>query len=153
MSEGRRDIPGTRRLRVSARGNRWATVTLGVPRREGRDWACSFRISGLGERVVDDAYGVDAIQAVQVALDGIRAALEGTGQTFSWLGLRGETGFPRFVPHSLGLEFAERINRFMDRETNRFVRSAERKSKTPRSGRASQNGNRTRGGTRSGSRA
>lgn len=59
------------------------TVVLGIPRRmTGGDWKCPFRITG---HRVHYGYGVDAIQALTTALEGIRVRLEASGQELTWL--------------------------------------------------------------------
>src|SRR2546425_2145438 len=124
-------IIGVRRL--SRAGSRKAlTVTLGKPRRmrDGEDWECPFRIEGLGSRSrgIQYGYGVDAIQALTTALEGIRVTLEERGKPLSWIGGGpGDAGFERPVPSSLGPEFAQRLNRMLDHEFAQFVRIQERR--------------------------
>ena len=119
------EIIGERQLnRVGAR-SKDLTVTLGKPRR-GKDgeWECPFRITGLG---IQCGYGVDGIQALTTALDGIRVMLERSAQRFSWLGGEpGYTGFDRFVTTSLGEKFNKRLNLIIDREIAKFVYLLER---------------------------
>jgi hypothetical protein len=96
--------------------------------KSGEDWECPFRIAGLGGRVVEYGYGVDAIQALTTALEGIRVALERSGKRLSWIGGNpGDAGFERPVPSALGLHFSRRLNRMIDREVARFVRVQERR--------------------------
>ncbi len=102
------------------------TVTLGNPRkRKDDDWECPFHITG---RAIQHGYGVDAIQALTTALEGIRVILEQGGQQYSWLG--GDyTGFDRLVTSSFGTKFTARLNRIIDREIERFVNGLERAHK------------------------
>lgn len=124
-------IIGVRRL-SRAGSQKGPTVILGKPRRmrDGEDWECPFRIEGLGSRSrgIQYGYGVDAIQALTTALEGIRVTFEQSGKRLSWIGGRpGDPGFERPVPTSLGLEFSRRLNRIIDREIARFVRIQERR--------------------------
>ena len=98
-------------------------VTLGTPRRkESNDWECPFHITG---QRVQYGYGVDAIQALTTALDGIWVMLKKSGHEFSWLG--GDyTGFDRLVTSSFGTKFTTRLNRIIDREIEHFVNGRER---------------------------
>ena len=127
-------VIGVRRL--SRPGCHRVTVTLGKPRRmkDGEDWECPFRIDGLRSRRILYGYGVDAIQALTTALEGIRVTLEQNGKRLSWIsGIPGDAGFERPVPRGLGLEFSRRLNRMVDREIARFVRAQERRhAKRPR---------------------
>lgn len=115
------EIIGERQLhRNNGPRRRITTVTLGKPqRKQDGDWGCAFRITGLG---IQYGYGVDALQALATALEGIRVILERSGQQFSWLGGEiGYTGFDRLVPSSLGAKFNARLNQKIDREIAQFV--------------------------------
>lgn len=121
------EILGERKLhRKVGKKNVAAIVTLGTPRRkQNGDWECLFHVTGQG---VQRGYGVDAIQALSTALEGIRVMLERSGQQFSWLG--GEyTGFDRLVTTSFGAKFNARLNRIIDREFARLVKDLERAHK------------------------
>jgi hypothetical protein len=73
-------------------------VVVGVPRPhpEG-DFYCPWRIRGLADGKVRSAYGIDAIQAMWLALHMIGAYLytsdEGRARRLSWLG-EADLGFP-----------------------------------------------------------
>jgi len=96
--------------------------------KSGKDWECPFRIGGLGTRGIQYGYGVDAIQALTSALEGIRVTLERSGKRLSWIGGNpGDPGFERPVPSALGLKFSQRLNRMIDREVAQFVRVQERR--------------------------
>jgi hypothetical protein len=105
------------------------TVTLGKPREmQGEDWECPFQITGLRARGIEFGHGVDAIQALTTALEGIRIRLEQSGQRLSWVGGQpGDPGFERPVTTSFGPGFSKRVNRMVDREITRFVRALERR--------------------------
>lgn len=120
-------IIGVRRLYRDESPHEVVTVTLGKPRRmvKGPDWECPFRISGLGVRGVQYGFGVDAIQAMTTALEGIRVTLEQSGQRLSWVGGPDDTGFERLVATSFGPQFTRRLNSMIDREIARFVRILE----------------------------
>lgn len=115
---------------LSDAGSRKVTVSLGKPRRmkRGEDWECPFQIKGLGGSAAKYGYGVDAIQALTTALEGIRVTLERSGKRLSWIGGNpGDPGFERPVPSALGVDFSRRLNRIIDREVARFVRVQERR--------------------------
>ena len=53
------------------------TVVLGAPRRvEADHWLCPFRIQGIVESDIEYGYGVDAVQALLLALAGVRYFLD-----------------------------------------------------------------------------
>jgi hypothetical protein len=99
-----------------------------MPRRAGRDWRVPFQIGAAARSEILYGYGVDAIQALSNALEGIRVTLTKSGQHLTWEGGRpGDTGFPRVVPDIGFPQLRQRIEQLMDREVERFVRALERK--------------------------
>jgi hypothetical protein len=116
-----REVLGERILQGPATfRHRTVTVTLGSPRRrKDGDWECPFRITGVR---VQYGYGVDSIQALTTALEGIRVTLERSGKQLTWLGGEtGYTGFDRFVTTSFGAKFTEHLNRTIDKEIVKYV--------------------------------
>lgn len=69
------------------------------------DFRCTFRISGLSRERASHAYGVDAVQAINLALIKIHAILSSSGEyqqgRLTWLG--GEDG-------DLGLPIADGVS-------------------------------------------
>lgn len=66
-------------------------VRLGRPRideRPGGDWACSIEFAGLGDDEIEEAYGVDGVQALRLAMQlaSIRLASEAASFELTWLG-------------------------------------------------------------------
>ena len=117
-------------------------VSVGTPRpgTNGAEWECPFRIHGAGLSRVEFGYGVDSMQALTTALDGIRALLDESGLALGWrLGpgrpyvWDGETGFTRSIPIALGPTVRRRLERLVDvqlqREVQRLERRSTRKSK------------------------
>ena len=121
------------------------TVSLGTPRpmKDHPDWECPFRLRGLGINQVQLGYGVDGIQAVTNALQGIRYALDrletrlvlDIGTTAQWKAtparwkkahLEFGTGFHRFIPIGLGA-FSGRLERLVDREMADFLKVLKRR--------------------------
>ncbi|MPV85304.1 DUF6968 family protein [Ostreibacterium oceani] len=71
------------------------TVTIGQPEivadnaadsiaDSDKDWSCPFTITGFATDIDGQAYGVDALQAVQLVSSAIRQALEKTNETLYW---------------------------------------------------------------------
>ena len=107
------------------------TVRIGRPEHlSASEYICAFQLDGLGESSLQYAHGIDAFQALIMALDGIRATIEKSGRNFTWQG--GEKkghGFPRCVPAFYGLNFSKHIDQLLDREINRFAKETEKKKK------------------------
>ena len=61
-------------------------VSLGAPRpgTDDADWECPFRIHGAGISRVEFGYGIDSMQALTTALDGIRVLLDESGLALGW---------------------------------------------------------------------
>jgi hypothetical protein len=133
MKQKVRDVIGERRLVFRDAPRKKLVVTLGSPRRmKGhQDWECPFRIKGPGVARLEFGYGVDALQALMTALEGIRFVLDEIGKPLAWSGvLPDHTGFQRFIPISPGPAFSARLERLVDRELNRHIRQLERRHKT-----------------------
>jgi hypothetical protein len=76
-------------------------VKLGKPQPTPgeNDWCCTTQIIGIGNERVDATYGIDAFQALQLAMKWIGASLsrlnELSGNKLRWEGDEtGEFGFP-----------------------------------------------------------
>ena len=102
-------------------------MSLGQPRpdkRPGGDWECPFRIRGRGVSVVEFGYGVDSMQALTTALEGIRVLLDGKFGSFVWEEggvLVDHSGIQRQIPLPGGA-VTRRLERLIDRELNRHLR-------------------------------
>jgi hypothetical protein len=86
-----------------------ATVEIGQPRktRGHDDYFCSYRITGVGDDTVRAAFGVDAVQAMQLVSKAIGAQLF-RHPDLNWLGMK-ENGFPA-ADKSLPMEWARAID-------------------------------------------
>lgn len=136
-------IVATRRL---ARGSkqRPVLVRLGKPRhRRTGEWACPYRIQGVGSGRTRQVFGEDAVQALQLALEAIRLELEPFRHELTCFGGEpGELFFPRYVPYSFGQRFADRLGALLDdelrREARRIRERARRRSKRRKRSRESR---------------
>lgn len=84
--------------------SRAVTVRIGQPRPDpepGGDWACATQIEGLGDDAVTDAYGVDSMQALQLAMQllAIRLKNDAPELQLTWLGAN-DLGFRLSLPES-----------------------------------------------------
>lgn len=132
VTKGFGAVIAERTLVVGDRGTRTVVVSLGTPRPSdlGEDeWECPFRIKGAGLAIVEFGRGVDAMQALITALQGIRYFLDKTGLALSWDGLPVHIAFPRSLPPSLHPTFTRRLERLVDRELARHVRALKARHK------------------------
>ena len=107
-------------------------VRLGRPKKDriGNDYTCPFVIEGLGEGTVQQASGVDSMQALQFAMQAIRKTLLPHAKQLRWVGSEpGGLGFPMAIPEIFGVEFSQRLEGMVQRATDRFGRSLERSSR------------------------
>jgi hypothetical protein len=114
-------VIGERQLATGGVRPKRVTVSLGMPRlpRGEQDWECPFRITGAGMRVLECGYGVDAIQAIQTALGGIRYFLEKSGKPFEWFDLPVDVAFPKSIPSYGDERLTKRLETLIDRELKR----------------------------------
>jgi hypothetical protein len=82
------------------------------------EWQCGFRV---GERV-EYASGVDALQALQLAINGIRYRLNELPPIRWESGTEmGDIGLEPLVPHGFGLAWSRHIGQVIERELVAFV--------------------------------
>lgn len=102
-------------------------IILGAPRRSSTDWECRFSIQGLEGGGVQTIAGSDSFQALLLAVQAIRARLEGTGRRFLWM--PGDpafgSGIPLELPLGLGESFERRVKRFIQREVKGWAQRLE----------------------------
>ena len=133
---------GQRKLSTRGTAPKAVTVSLGTPRlpKGETDWECPFRITGGGIRVHERSYGVDAIQALQNALGGIRSFLDTSGQSFEWFDLPMDAAFPKPIPSYGDERLTKRLEKLIDRELERNLTRLRRlhqrkRARQPSSGR------------------
>jgi hypothetical protein len=99
-------------------------VSFEEPQRDPRgDWRCRFLIKGLGKPQIHSAGGVDSLQALLLAVEGARVALDKTGSRFTWLETNPDkagSGIPRFIPTHQGPRFEARVHLAIERESKRY---------------------------------
>jgi hypothetical protein len=109
------------------------TVQLGRPRRRRTgEFDCPYRVRGLGRGKIGRALGEDSVQALQLAFEAVRLELEPHAAILTWYGQPGETGFPQYVPYSLGGRFRMRLEAMVNREIEREARRLEHRSQARR---------------------
>ena len=129
MLLGRDSVIASRQLQTADRKRTKVVVRLAQPQQESSgNWVCRFEITGLGRHRVNAGHGVDAFQALQQALEGIRLMLDETGRKLSFLDM-GTHFFPKYVPQYFGPKFERKLNLHVEREILRFAKDLERRHK------------------------
>ncbi|WP_425163013.1 DUF6968 family protein [Candidatus Binatus sp.] len=108
-------------------------VSIGLPRpdpRKGGDWECPFLIEGVGKSEVQKAFGVDSLQALMIAIQGIRVGLEQSGRNLFWLDSEIGADIPLTVPTTWGKQLVDRVRLAIERETVRVWRAKIKTSRT-----------------------
>jgi hypothetical protein len=103
-------------------------VRIRKPRRDSktRDHWCTFDVSGLGEARGFKVWGVDALQALQLAIRAAGELLREEGGGLTWCG-DSDLGFPKVYPAFLSPTAQSRIERQIDRELERERRPSRKK--------------------------
>ena len=83
------------------------------------DFRCAFRVKGWNRGETAHAGGVDELQALINALEGIATQLRESGRALSWLG--GDPGVRREVPIFLVPEFAHEIESIIEAKIESFI--------------------------------
>jgi hypothetical protein len=109
-------------------GQKTIRARLGFPRsiEDGREWACSFQITGWKNSKIRVAHGVDALQALLNAAAAIRKSLDSVKGIHSG-NEPYEFVFPRVIPVSYGLEFHRHLCNILDEEISKKEQQLSRK--------------------------
>ena len=95
---------------------------------DGWDWACPFRVDGLGEPITGQAHGIDALQALQLVSAAIRGALEHAGVPLRWHDADfWQAGFPRHVEAFGAPELEDVLLTQMNDATTRWMAARSRR--------------------------
>jgi hypothetical protein len=107
---------------LTAEDGRLATVRIGAPAFvAGQEWQCPIELEFDGVMNEKTSHGEDAIQALILAIELVRVEIKKTGILFTWIGEKGDAGFPRSVPSYFGLAFQNLIEEQIERELNEFI--------------------------------
>jgi len=110
-------------------GAREIIARLGFPRPSEKyagNWACDFQLVGWKYDRLRTAHGIDGLQALTIAAEGIRKALDRKKGV-----IPGDPPyefiFPRYVPISYGLEFHRHLCELLDNEIQKKERQIARR--------------------------
>ena len=116
-----------RRLFSRAGGGR-VIATVYVPVAVSEDeWSCMFDILGLPDPVRSEGRGVDSLQALTVAIGGMRLLLSRSGESLTWDEQEsGDYGIPRYIPRGFGLEIEAHLVAAVEKELALLVAARSR---------------------------
>jgi hypothetical protein len=129
----RQDTIARRSVDLRARKGLGAEIRLGRPKRK-RDgsWRCEYEVKGTPNAYSGFAAGVDSLQALELALFGLRARLALDRGTVRWLGEAAAEGIAQHVPCFLPMTFRTRIARAIEREERRLAAASSARKPTRR---------------------
>lgn len=108
-------------------------LQIGTPHEASwkRDFYCAVRLVRGGNTTLKWAFGVDALQALQLALQLSRVLLQISSPRISWDGgqERGDVGIDKTISSSFGMEFTRGLERSVDEVVLERGRELERQHK------------------------
>jgi hypothetical protein len=98
-------------------------IKVGQPEKvDANEWRCAYSVADK----LNYAHGLDAFQALVMAITGVRIALDNMGSPIRLRGAKtGDHGVPRMVPQALGVAFSRKIEELIDAEVTQFLAKAE----------------------------
>jgi len=118
-----------------------ATIRVRAPARDSRtgNYRCSVEWVHSGEKELFELWGIDSMQALQLAIRAAGDLVNGYGEGLRWSGSDdGYLGFPRTYPEFLPKALLRKLERLIDREIAAHTRKSEaqrkRRSRIPRKG-------------------
>ncbi|ATB44295.1 hypothetical protein CYFUS_009782 [Cystobacter fuscus] len=122
-------------------GGARASIRVRAPARDSRtgNYRCCVEWVHSGKRELFELWGIDSMQALQLALRAAGDLVNGDEEDLRWVGSDdGYLGFPRTYPEFLPKALLRKLERMIDREIAAHARksAAERKQSRARAGRS-----------------
>jgi hypothetical protein len=130
-------VIATRKLRVRGKPERPAELRIGTPRdMKGGDAYCPVQLVGIGDEKVRPIYGVDTVQALQLAMRYLEPLFLRLGDQLRWErqpAIKSLRSDPRALFEGAGLsDFLSRFAELCDDHDARARPRAASRRKTPR---------------------
>ncbi|WP_437992364.1 DUF6968 family protein [Sorangium sp. So ce145] len=113
-----------RRYSVEGQPGREIILKIGRPFEvspPGVDWACPVVFEGLDDGCSKCVYGIDGVQAIQLAMQYARNQLEASGLQLLWMTDEpGDLGLPRPIESTLGVWFQRELEQMVESEQRRM---------------------------------
>lgn len=90
-------VIASRRFRIPRDDRRFAEVRIGLPVADGRNAFCPVQLVGIGDERVHRIYGVDSVQALQLATRMLEVMFLRYGAQLMW---HDQTAHESFNPHA-----------------------------------------------------
>lgn len=152
-------IMAERRFESAGGSGSRASIRVRAPVKDSRtgNYRCSVEWVHAGEKELFDLWGIDSMQALQLAMRAAGHLVNGDAGDLRWVGSDdGYLGFPRTYPEFLPKALLRKLERMIDREIAAHTRKSEaerkrrqRKQDQPRAGRRKPGSGPTLPGARS----
>ena len=109
-----------------------ASIRVRAPARDSRtgNYRCSVEWVHSGEKELFELWGIDSMQALQLAIRAAGELVKGYEGALQWVGgSDGYLGFPRALPEFLPKAFLRKLERMVDRELAAHTRKIEAERK------------------------
>jgi len=109
-----------------------STVRVRAPARDSRtgNYRCSVEWVHSGEKELFELWGIDSMQALQLAIRAAGDLVNGYEERLRWVGSdEGHLGFPRTYPEFLPKALVRKLERMIDREIAAHTRKSEAQRK------------------------
>lgn len=138
-------IMAERRLESPGGAGQRASIRIRAPARDSRtgNYKCSVEWVHSGEKELFELWGIDSMQALQLAIRAAGDLVNGDKGDLRWVGSdEGYLGFPRTYPEFLPKALLRKLDRMIEREIAAHMRKSEaehkRRQRMQTGGRASR---------------
>ncbi len=130
-------IMAERRFEMAGRTGQRATIRVRAPARDSRtgNYRCTVEWVHAGEKELFELWGIDSMQALQLAIRAAGELVNGYERELRWVGSDdGSLGFPKSYPEFLPKALLRKLERMIDREIAAHTRQrdAARKRRQPK---------------------
>lgn len=117
-----------RELTVADNPDRAVLISIGCPAPDpdpSGDWTCSYHVEGILDSGPHVVHGADSLQALLIALEGVRKKLDASGLVLVWNDEEpGNFCIPRMIPYQFGGQLSRDIERYMDERVEELAKAA-----------------------------
>lgn len=128
-------IMAERRFECPDSSGQRAIIRVRAPARDSRtgNYRCSVEWVHSGEKELFELWGIDSMQALQLAIRAAGDLVNGYKEGLQWVGSdEGYLGFPRMYPEFLPKALLRKLERMIDREIAAHARKGEGQRKRRR---------------------
>lgn len=113
------EIIATRTFSSTENGTQYEVLIAKPVQVDREEWRCDVEIRGPHGAKKGSIYGIDALQALMLSFENVRAQLNNIKPPVFWLDLPVDLAFPRTIPNMLGDDFYRRVEAYIDAEIDR----------------------------------